>query len=97
MCHIIESEYVLIHELMKKQRCTIEDLIISKKKIESSIEGVFVDVSRRSVETSVMCYSDYFSIEEDDVIVQTRSFEKLLKLTESRIKFSLREKLNKVF
>jgi hypothetical protein len=97
MCQIIDSEYIIVRELEKRDTCTMEDLISRKEIIESSFPEIFVDVSRNSVESSALSYSRYFSLEEDGISKSGKSFEKLHGLFESRISVSLRDKLNKVY
>ncbi len=100
MCHVIESEYILTKVISQKSKCSIADLNERKDQIESSLPGVYVDVSRCSVETSVVSYSDYFSFEEDDddnIIGISDSYERLLKLAESNINSSILRKLEKLF
>lgn len=67
MCHIIESNFILIHQLKTKSSCSISDLVQKKDIIERRIPSVYVDVSKNSVLNSVNNYPEIFSWENNKI------------------------------
>lgn len=67
MCQKIESSFVLIHQLKNRKSCTIKDLVHKKTLIEKKIPSVFVDVSKKSVLSSVNCFPEIFRWENNSI------------------------------
>lgn len=61
MCQKIDSNFVLIHELRKRNTCSISDLVNKKHQIESKIPSVFVDVSKSSILSTIDNYPQIFT------------------------------------
>lgn len=68
MCHKIESNFILIHELRNKQSCSINDLVNKKNIIENEIPSVFIDVSRNSILNSIYSYPEIFSWDNNRIV-----------------------------
>jgi hypothetical protein len=67
MCQVVEAEFVLIHKLKNNHSCTINELVDSKSKIESKLQEVFIDVSKRSVENSVYNFPAVFKYTDNKI------------------------------
>lgn len=68
MCHKVESSFVLIHQLKKRASCTISELVGIKNKIEKEFPSIFVDVSKKSLQNSVLCYPEVFGWENNKIV-----------------------------
>jgi hypothetical protein len=53
MCHIIDSEVILVNVLKKKDKCSFSELINYKLELENRFPNIYVDVTRRSVLSSI--------------------------------------------
>ena len=61
MCKVIESNYILIHQLKDRSSCSINDLVHKKEIIERNIPSVYIDVSKNSILNTVSNYPEIFS------------------------------------
>lgn len=67
MCNIINSSFVLIHTLKSKDSCTVSELVKRKSEIENKFPSVFVDVSKKSILSSIGCFPEIFEIKNDKI------------------------------
>ena len=67
MCQVIDSDFILIQKLKKKDYCTVQELFYDKNKIESKVPSVFIDVSKTSIISTVFRFPYIFSWENDRV------------------------------
>ena len=67
MCNIINSSFVLIHTLKSKNSCTVSELVKRKSEIEEKFPSVFVDVSKKSIWSSIGCFPEIFEIKNDKI------------------------------
>lgn len=100
MCHKIESNFILIHELKNKQSCSIHDLVNKKNIIEDNIPSVFVDVSRNSVMNCVYSYPEIFSWDNNRILKNENSkdfFEEpLISFFDVDIKDSIKNQITSI-
>jgi hypothetical protein len=97
MCHKIESSYVLIHQLKHRNSCTIKDLVQKKTLIEETFPSIFIDVSKKSILSSVNCFPEVFSWENDEIHKKKDSNEyfntPIIDYFDSNIEPSIKEKI----
>lgn len=67
MCQVINSTFVLVHELKQRETCSIRDLVSLKSRIEKKHPTIFVDVSKQSLLGTVSCYPEVFSWEDTKI------------------------------
>jgi hypothetical protein len=65
MCHIIDSEVILVNILKKKEECTFSELINYKSELEKRFPNIYVDVTRRSVLSSIFSLPQVFNWNEN--------------------------------
>lgn len=56
-----------MHVLKSQDYCTIQNLVEVKKKIESKIPSVYIDVSRRTVLNSIESFPEIFDFSENKI------------------------------
>jgi len=60
MCHIIDSEIVLLHVLNNNESCNFTKLQEVKSRLEEQFPNLYIDVTRKSILSSILNFPQLF-------------------------------------